>query len=33
METIHIKYQWKEPVCQDNKGHNCGEWGKKREIE
>lgn len=33
MQTIYLKLQWKEPVCPDNKGHNCSEWGKKEETD
>ena len=29
MKTIEVKFHWDKPVCDDNKGHNCDEWGPK----
>ena len=27
METVHIEWDWEEPICDDNKGHDKSEWG------
>lgn len=29
MKTVDVKFHWEKPVCEDNKGHNCDEWGPK----
>ena len=33
METVHVKFHWEKPICEDNSGHNCSEWGSKKENE
>ena len=27
MKTAYVKWDWEDPVCEDNRGHDKSEWG------
>ena len=27
MKTVNVKWNWEDPVCDENKGHAKSEWG------